>query len=431
MPTLRSNRVVVDGEPRPATIRHEGGTIVEIGDETADVDYGDLVVMPGLVDSHVHVNEPGRSAWEGFSTATRAAAAGGTTTIVDMPLNSLPPTVDPGALRVKREAARGQLSVDTGFWGGLIPGSESHLEDLVAEGVCGFKSFLVDSGVPEFPPVSLSALRPGLNEMARLGVPSLIHAEHPDELLSFEGDVRSYRSYLASRPARAETEAVKALAELAVETGAQVHVLHVASGEAAELIGASSLTGETCPHYLIFAAEEIPDAAPAFKCAPPIRGGEDRESLWEALTAGTLTMVVSDHSPAPPELKEVRSGDLARAWGGIASLQLRLQAIWTGASQRGIGLERLTDWLATAPASLAGLSHMKGSIGVGLDADFVIWDPDEFIEVRGEALEHRHPLTPYQGMRLRGRVETTILRGETVYATARVVPGRGRMLRRR
>jgi allantoinase len=431
VPTLRSNRVIVAGEVRPATIRHEGGTIVDIVDGMAEVDYGDLVVMPGLVDSHVHVNEPGRTSWEGFATATRAAAAGGTTTIIDMPLNSLPPTVDPEGLRLKREAARGNISVDVAFWGGLIPGSDGHLEDLVAEGVCGFKSFMVDSGVPEFPPLALTALRSALEKLAGLGVPSLVHAEHPDEVCAFEGDVRSYGSYLASRPARAESEAARDLSALAAETGAHVHVLHVASGEAAGVIGSSSLTGETCPHYLTFAAEEIPDGATVFKCAPPIRGAEEREALWDALITGALAMVVSDHSPAPPEVKEVVSGNLARAWGGISSLQLRLQATWTGASERGMGPAALTRWLTAAPAKLAGLDQVKGSIAVGLDADFVVWDPDGITEVRGEALEHRHPLTPYQGMRLRGRVERTILRGEIAFAAGRVVPGRGRMLRRR
>lgn len=431
MPSLRSKRVLIEDEVRPATVRYERGEIVEIGGGPADFDFGHLVVMPGLVDTHVHVNEPGRSSWEGFRTATRAAAAGGTTTIVDMPLNSVPPTVDLDALQAKREAARDALSVDTAFWGGLIPGSENQISELVAEGVCGFKSFLVDSGVSEFPPMLLSDLKNALEDLGRLGIPCLVHAELPDLLRHLEGEPRSYRAYQATRPPEAEIEAVRLLADLAGETGASVHVLHVASGGAADLIGASSLTGETCPHYLTFAAEEIPDGATVFKCAPPIRGATDREALWEALGTGTLAMVVSDHSPAPPEVKEITSGDFGRAWGGIASLQLRLPATWTGAAVRGIGLEKLAGWLAAAPAQLAGLDRVKGSIAPGLDADFTIWDPDDVTEVRGETLEHRHPLTPYDGMRLRGKVMTTILRGDAVFDAGRIASGRGRMLRRR
>jgi allantoinase len=430
--SLRSSRVVVDGEARPATIHHEGGVIVEIGDGPADDDFGDLVIMPGLVDTHVHVNEPGRTHWEGFDTATRAAAAGGATTIVDMPLNSVPPTVDTDALEAKRESADARLSVDTAFWGGLIPGSEGHLAALVTEGVCGFKSFLVDSGVPEFPPMIFSELATALEEMGRLGVPSLIHAEHPDLLEPWDGDPQSYQGYLATRPSRAETEAVLVLAGLTERIGCRVHVLHVSSGEAASAIGSASsrLTGETCPHYLIFSAEEIPDGATVFKCAPPIRGGADREALWDALITGTLAMVVSDHSPAPPEVKATDWGDFASAWGGIASLQLRLPATWTGAAERGVGLGELTRWLSTAPAALAGLDRAKGSIALGKDADFVVWDLGGVTEVRGEALEHRHPLTAYEGMQLRGRVETTILRGETIFEQGRVASGHGRMLRR-
>ncbi len=432
MPSLRASKVVVDGEARPATIHHEGGVIVEIGDGPADDDFGDLVVMPGLVDTHVHVNEPGRAHWEGFDTATRAAAAGGATTIVDMPLNSVPPTVDPEGLEAKRDSASGRLSVDTAFWGGLIPGSEGHLVTLVAEGVCGFKSFLVASGVPEFPPLPLSGLGSALEEVGRLGVPLLIHAEHPDLLEPWHGDTHSYQGYLATRPPGAETEAVVRLAGLAEGVGYRVHVLHVSSGETVSEIGSASswLTGETCPHYLFFSAEEIPDGATVFKCAPPIRGAAHREALWEGLIKGTLSMVVSDHSPAPPEMKAADSGDLAAAWGGIASLQLRLTATWTEAAERGVGFGDLTHWLSTAPAALAGLDGAKGSIAPGKDADFLVWDPGGVTEVRGQGLEHRHPLTPYEGMRLRGRVEKTILRGETIFEQGRVAVGHGRMLRR-
>ncbi|MDH3190377.1 MAG: allantoinase AllB [Acidimicrobiia bacterium] len=429
MVRIRSSRVVVDGTVRPATIGFETGVITEISSGVADLDYGDRVILPGLVDSHVHVNEPGRSEWEGFASATRAAAAGGTTTIVDMPLNSIPPTVTTEALRVKRSAAVGKLTVDVGFWGGLIPGSGAEISSLVSDGVCGFKSFLVDSGVDEFPAVSLTDLEEGLVQMAALGVPSLLHAEDPASILQIQGDARSYRSYLESRPATGEGSAVGSAARLAADTGAQVHILHVSSADAVEELarGPASLTGETCPHYLIFCADDIEDGATAFKCAPPIRDSNHRDRLWEGLQDRTLAMVVSDHSPAPADLKELQTGDFARAWGGVGSLQLRLQAVWTGASRRGLGIENLAAWLAAKPAELAGLGS-KGAIEVGKDADFVVFDPDDSTKVRGRSLEHRHPITPYDGMTLRGSVITTILRGETVFDRGALTTGSGRML---
>ena len=430
MPSLRSQRVVLPDGVRPATVQHSEGLIVDVGDGPADEDFGNLVVMPGLVDSHVHINEPGRTGWEGFRTATRAAAAGGTTTVVDMPLNSVPPTIDRPALAAKRDAAAAAIMVDVAFWGGLVPGSETELAGLVADGVCGFKSFLVDSGVPEFPPMSPGELSASMPVLAGLGVPLLLHAEDPAQLHEMVGDPRSYRGYLASRPASCEAEAVELVAELTALGEARVHVLHVSSGDSVDVLRRKrghSIGGETCPHYLTFSAEEIDDGATQFKCAPPIRTREHREALWEGLGDGSLGMVVSDHSPAPADLKAVDSGDFALAWGGISSLQVRLPATWTGAEQRGFGLQRLTDWLATAPAELAGLTG-KGEIAPGKDADFVIWDPDGATEVDGQALEHRHPLTPYQGMRLRGRVEKTILGGEAVFDQGEVSGRGGRML---
>ncbi len=420
-------------EVRPASVRFESGKIVEIGGFPADTDYGDRVVMPGLVDSHVHVNEPGRTDWEGFETATRAAAAGGTTTIVDMPLNSIPPTVSTEALAEKRAAATGKLTVDCAFWGGLVPGSEVELDSLVAEGVCGFKSFLVDSGVPEFPPITVDQLALTLPVLARLGVPSLIHAEDPAQLHTLSGDPREYGTYLASRPAGGEAAAVSAMCDLGRATGAQIHVLHISSAEAVDALarGSDSMSGETCPHYLTFCAEEIATGATPFKCAPPIRSAEHRDALWQGLIDGSLAMVVSDHSPAPAEIKGVGDGHFGRAWGGIGSLQLRLQATWTSGAERGVSLTQLARWLASAPAQLAGLDDRKGSIAAGMDADFVVWDPDGVTEVSGDRLEHRHPITPYEGMRLRGRVEATILGGETVFDGSIVKPGGGRMLRRR
>ncbi len=431
MPTLRSSRVVIGSEIRPATVRYESGVILEVGTGVADEDYGDLVIMPGLVDSHVHVNEPGRTDWEGFETATRAAAAGGSTTIVDMPLNSIPPTVTVEALAVKRRVASPKISVDTAFWGGIVPGSSAEVPGMVAAGVAGFKAFMVDSGVEEFPPLSLEELESSMGDLAAEGVPLLLHAEDPDLVLEFESDTRSYGEYLASRPTDSEVHAIDLAAAMAERSGAAVHILHVSSGEGAERVGSSRwMTGETCPHYLVFCAEEIPGGATPFKCAPPIRGGDHRDALWAALDSGWLTMIVSDHSPAPADIKEVESGDLARAWGGIGSLQLRLQATWTAASARGYGPEHLAGWLAENPARLAGLAHRKGAIGEGKDADFVVFDPDGAETIRGADLHHRHPITPYEGMTLRGTVVQTILRGQTVYDRGDLITGTGLMLER-
>jgi allantoinase len=427
---LRSRRVVVGGEVRPATVVASQGVIVAIDDDRAvDRDFGDLVIMPGLVDSHVHVNEPGRSEWEGFATATAAAIAGGTTTIVDMPLNSSPVTVTVEALMAKRRAAA-RVSCDVGFWGGYI-GPLGQIGPLAEAGVCGFKSFLVDSGVEEFPAVTPDELAVAMRLMAGLGLPSIIHAEDPGGLHPVEGDPSSYSSYLRSRPVECEVSAVETVSRLVEESGVAGHVLHVSSGEAAAVISAGSarLTGETCPHYLTLTAEQIPSGATLFKCSPPIRDLGQRELLWDALIEGALSMVVSDHSPATPELKA--TGDFSTAWGGISSLELRLPLTWNGARRRGVGFDELARWLALAPARLAGLDDRKGSIEVGKDADLVVWDPDDVTVVTGTALRHRHPDTPYEGMELRGRVITTVLRGEPVFDGTQVREGHGRMLERR
>ena len=395
MPSLRSTRVVFDGETRPATVHFDRGLIVAVDDAVPDRDYGDHVVLPGLVDSHVHVNEPGRTDWEGFATATRAALAGGTTTIVDMPLNSIPPTTTLDGLEEKRRAADGKLSCDVAFWGGIVPGSLQEVPGLVAAGVCGFKVFLTDSGVPEFPPMDVEDLT-----STTFKVPLLFHAE-ADEHLGTPG--RSYAEFLASRPPVAESAAIERLSRL----DSPVHVLHVSSADAVAAVAAQPGTsGETCPHYLTFTDEEV--TGTSFKCAPPIRDREHREALWEGLRSGALSMVVSDHSPSPPEMKD---GDFATAWGGISSLQLRLPVTWTGASTRGFGMTDLAGWLALEPARLAGLADRKGSVEIGSDADFVVFDPDGETVVRGAELLHRHPITAYEGMRLRGRVVDTLMGG--------------------
>jgi allantoinase len=420
---------------RPATLHIRHGKIERLGtwDESLAeserlMDCGNSVILPGLVDSHVHVNEPGRTDWEGFATATRAAAAGGITTLVDMPLNSIPATTTREALRAKRDAAQGKVHVDVGFWGGVVPGNAGELAGLLEDGVLGFKAFLVPSGVDEFGHVGNADLREAMPVLARHGAVLLAHAELPGPIDAAAGvwegagpaELREYDRYLRSRPDAAEVEAVELLVRLCRETGCRVHIVHVASAEVLPVLRDAReeglpITAETCPHYLTFSAEEIPDGEVAFKCAPPIRTRETRERLWEALREGVLDLVASDHSPSPPERKKVASGDFRGAWGGIASLQLALPAVWTGARERGFTLADLAEWMCAAPARLAGLDHQKGKIAPGYDADLVVCDPEEGFEVEAQELHHRHKLTPYAGRTLSGVVRRTLLRGETVY----------------
>jgi allantoinase len=395
-----------------------------------ELDAGALVVFPGLVDTHVHVNDPGRTDWEGFESATCAAAAGGVTTIVDMPLNSLPATTTAAALDAKRQAAAGRCHVDVGFWGGVVPGNASELTALADAGVLGFKCFLSPSGVDEFPHVEEADLRAAMPVLARLQLPLLAHAELPSLLVDPSGDPRRYATWLLTRPPAAEHGAIDLLIRLAREYGVRVHVVHLASADALPSLRAARAAGvlisvETCPHYLAFAAEEIADGATAFKCAPPIRERQHRARLWDALADGDIDLVASDHSPAPRGLKQLDTGDFVRAWGGIASLQLGLAVVWTGASARGYAVERLADWLCRAPAALAAIGDRKGAIAVGRDADFAIWDPDVVTTVDAAALYHRHPITPYDGARLAGRVHTTVLGGRVIYADGECRAGAG------
>ncbi|OGF05493.1 MAG: allantoinase [Candidatus Eisenbacteria bacterium RBG_16_71_46] len=428
-----------------AVVLREGriAAVVEPGDAAARgaLDLGDLVLMPGLVDTHVHVDEPGRAEWEGFDTATRAAAAGGVTTLVDMPLNSIPATTSVAALRAKREAAAGKLRVDCGFWGGIVPGNAGEIEGLAAAGVCGFKCFLVPSGVDEFPAVGEADLYQALPILARLGLPLLAHAELPAPIAAAAasaraGDPRRHATWLASRPRAAENEAVRLLIALCAEFRGAVHVVHLASSDALPELRAARdaflpITVETCPHYLSFDAEAIADGATAFKCAPPIREAANRERLWEALAEGDIDLVASDHSPCPPAMKASGNGDFLAAWGGIASLELSLAATWTGARARGLGAEDLARWMCAHPARLAGLEARKGRIAEGWDADFVAWDPDAEWTVDPGRLHQRHPLTPYAGRRLRGAVRMTVLRGQVVCEDGRVTgEPRGELLRR-
>ncbi|MFG2818277.1 allantoinase AllB [Kitasatospora sp. NPDC048365] len=429
---IRSRRVVLPDGERPADVLVQGGRIEQIaahgsllaGDRHL-TDLGDTVLLPGLVDTHVHVNEPGRTEWEGFATATRAAAAGGVTTIIDMPLNSVPPTTTVDGLEAKRKTAEGQAWVDLGFWGGAVPGNTGDLEPLHRAGVFGFKSFLAPSGVDEFPHLATAQdLESVLAEQARIGALAIIHAEDPAVLdAAPQVPGTHYRDFLNSRPDDAEAAAVAHLLDTARRTGARVHILHVSSAAVLPLLRQARadgvrVTAETCPHYLTLAAEEVPDGDTAFKCCPPIRDESNRDLLWQALADGEFIAVVSDHSPSTPDLKLLRrhggSGDFAAAWGGIASLQLGLPAIWTEARRRGHDLTDVVRWMSSGPASLVGLTGTKGAIAVGNDADLVAFDPDAEFAVHAEELHHKNPVTPYAGRTLTGVVRTTWLRGRVV-----------------
>jgi allantoinase len=436
---VRGQRVLTPDGIRPAAVAVRGGEISWVGPLDAAARpagrpgivqlAADEVLLPGLTDTHVHVNEPGRTGWEGFASATRAAAAGGVTTIIDMPLNSIPPTTDPAALHAKRASARGQVHVDVGFWGGAVPGNAGQFGALDEAGVFGFKCFLADSGVPEFPPLDEAGLARALRGTAAYKSLLIVHAEDAAVLAGApRPEGTAYASFLRSRPPAAETAAIARVIRLARETGGRVHVLHLSSAEALDMIAAARreglpLTVETCPHYLAFAAEEIPDGATEFKCSPPIRERANRERLWAALGEGIIDCVVSDHSPCPPGLKLPDLGQFAGAWGGISSVQVALPAVWTQARARGYQLTDVARWMASSPARLAGLPG-KGRIAPGCDGDLVAFAPDQRFVVQPGELHHRHRLTPYAGMPLYGVVRRTWLRGAEVSGTE---PG-GRLL---
>ncbi|WP_344147412.1 allantoinase AllB [Nocardioides koreensis] len=419
-----TDAVVVVADGRVAAVE-PAGTHVDAAERVRLAD--DAVLLPGLVDTHVHVNEPGRTEWEGFATATRAAAAGGVTTLLDMPLNSIPPTVDPDALAVKRRAADGQCHVDVGFWGGAVPSSLGRLRALAEEGVFGFKCFLVDSGVPEFPPLDHDQLDRALAEVASFDGLMVVHAEDPGVLADAPaGGGPSYAAFVGSRPHQAEDVAISGLLDLARTHGARVHVLHLASASALPLLAQARADGvrvsvETCPHYLTVSAEEVPDGHTEFKCCPPIRDAANRDALWQALVDGVIDCVVSDHSPSTVDLKRLDTGDFGQAWGGVASLQLGLPLVWTAARERGIGLERVVGWMAAGPAALAGLAG-KGAIEPGCDADLVAFAPEASFVVDPQRLHHRNPVTPYAGRRLSGVVRDVWLRGDRIVADGAVTP---------
>jgi allantoinase len=432
---IRSRRVVLPEKIVAASVHVRDGVIARLGEwddapeQMPIVDAGDAVVMPGLVDAHVHVNEPGRTEWEGFATATRAAAAGGVTTLVDMPLNSIPPTTTLDGFREKLAAARGQCRIDTAFWGGVVPGNTGELEPLLNAGVRGFKCFLVHSGVDEFPHVTEANLLEAMPELARLNSVLLVHAELGEPIENAAAELKNsnpadYRTFLKSRPRASENEAIALMTRLCRATGARVHIVHHSSSDALPTLRAARaeglpLTVETCPHYLTFAAEEIPDGATHFKCCPPVRERENREKLWQALAEGVIDMVVSDHSPCTPNLKLQETGDFLEAWGGIAALQFSLPVIWTQAEKRGFGLREITRWMSAAPAKLAGLDERKGKLAVGYDADFVVWHPEKEFKIVPEIIHFKNKITPYAGMNLRGVVESTYVRGAKVYDKGR------------
>jgi len=420
MTTLTSRRVLTPEGFVHATVHLEGATIARVtpGSELGAKDLGDLVLMPSIVDTHVHVNEPGRTEWEGFSTATKAAALGGVTTIVDMPLNSLPVTTTLQALEEKIVSTAGKLYVDCALWGGVVPGNTPELEPMVRRGTRGFKCFLCPSGIDEFPQVETHDLSVAMPEMRTLGVPLLVHAELELPLREAAGsDARDYQTYLHSRPSEWEDAAVAMMVDLCRKTGCAVHIVHLSSAGALSILRQAKreglpITAETCPHYLCLRAEDVPPGATEFKCAPPIREGANREALWGALQDGTLDFVVTDHSPCVPGLKLPEEGDFMRAWGGIASLQLGLSSVWTEALGRGFGLPDIVRWMAAGPRSLLGLPG--GVVAPGGVADLVAFDPDGGFVVDGTLLAHRHPTTPYAGRRLTGQVRHVWLRGHPI-----------------
>jgi allantoinase len=386
-------------------------------------DLGDLLVMPGLIDSHVHINEPGRTEWEGFETMTRAAIAGGITTLVDMPLNSSPVTISAKTLQDKLAATQGKLYCNCAFWGGIVPANADKLEELLDAGVLGIKAFLTHSGIDEFPNVTLADLRKGMQTLAKYQIPLLAHAELDEMhegIMAFEKNPTSYMAYLNSRPKVWEDKAVEMMIALCEEFNTPVHIVHLSSADSIPQIKAARakglpLTVETCPQYLYFCAEEIPDANTLFKCAPPIREKANNEKLWAALKDGTLDFIVTDHSPATPDLKKIDTGNLKEAWGGIASIQFSLPVVWTAAKKRGFSTNEITNLMSTHVTKFIGLEHSKGKLQKGYDADIVVWDPEQKFTVEASAIQYRHKISPYVGEELSGVIKQTYVGGKKVY----------------
>lgn len=423
---ILSKRVITPEGIRKAAVLIRGGTIEDIlpklpaGDFDV-TDLGNSILMAGVIDPHVHINEPGRTHWEGFDTVTRAALSGGITTLVDMPLNSSPVTTTVEAFESKLTATKGKLHVNCGFWGGIVPGNENEIEPLIEKGVLGFKAFLTHSGIDDFPNVTEADLKKAMPIIAKHHLPLLVHCELetiPVDPSNFHPD--SYSDYLSSRPKKWEDDAIALMIRLCEKYDCRTHIVHLSSADSIPQIAKAKekglpLTVETGQHYLFFHAEEIRKGQTAFKCAPPIREKANNERLWQALREGIIDFVATDHSPAPPDLKEIASGNFMKAWGGISSIQLALSALWTAAKKHGADAIDIANWLAAKPAILPGLQKIKGQIAKGYDADFVVWDPDKTFVVTEEMIQHRHKITPYSGQQLHGLVEQTWLAGERVF----------------
>jgi allantoinase len=434
---LHSSRVLMTDGLKEQYILIEDGMIIDVSAVTppnVNIDEcGDKIIMPGLIDTHVHVNEPGRTDWEGFETATMAAAAGGITTIVDMPLNSSPVTTNLTALNKKTDSARGKLFVNCGFYGGIIPGNISDIELLIDNGVLGMKTFLIDSGLDEFPLSAENDLRKCLPLLAEYNIPLLVHAELENKVSRKpDHNSRSFCDFVSSRPAEWEVNAIKMLIDLCREFRCHIHIVHLSAAEALPMIESAKneglpMTVETCPHYLFFNEEEVQNGDTRFKCTPPIRIRFNNEKLWEAVKTGLIDMIVSDHSPCPPEMKETESGNFDTAWGGISSLQFGLSAVWSEAEKRGIDIIKISELMSRNPAKLIGYENTKGKIETGYDADIVVLDPEEIFSVDEEKIFHRHKITPYLGRKLKGVVEKTYVNGVKVFENGKhtsVKPGK-------
>ncbi|MDQ6903426.1 MAG: allantoinase AllB [Bacteroidota bacterium] len=446
---IHSKRVILENETTDATLFISKGIIIDIVDGTPQnypgelIEAGNNVVMAGIIDTHVHINEPGRTEWEGFETATRAAIAGGITTLIEMPLNASPVTTTAKAFDKKVAAAQNKLYTNCGFWGGIVPGNANEIEKLIDKGVFGFKAFLTHSGIDDFPNVSEDDLRKAMPIIARHQLPLLVHCELKSELLDVSNDKKkkennntSYKNYLASRPKKSEDDAIALMIKLCEEYNCPVHIVHLSSSDSIEQISRAKqkglpLTVETAQHYLFFNAEEILDGATQFKCAPPIRAKENNELLWRALKDGIIDFVATDHSPATPSLKEIESGNFMKAWGGIASLQFALPALWTAAKKRNCSVVDIAKWLCANPAKLIGAQNNKGTLAKGYDADIVIWSDEKAFAITEEIIRHRHKITPYLNTTLYGSTEQTYLAGMKVFDKEEIINGPlGRVLTR-